>query len=77
MQTIRTRLEADEALQAVLSAQNTRADKVYKFNEVLDRLILEFVHGKLDLYKKLTEPKVNDMLKRQWFEKFVQEFGKA
>jgi type I restriction enzyme R subunit len=68
MQRIRTRLEADEALQAVLSAHNTRADKVYKFNEVLDRLLLEFVHTKLDLYKKLTEPKVNEMLKRQWFE---------
>jgi type I restriction enzyme R subunit len=39
-----------------------------KFNEVLDRLLLEFVHTKLDLYKKLTEPKVNEMLKRQWFE---------
>lgn len=68
IQVIRSKLEADEALQAVLSAQNTRADKVYKFNEVLDRLLLEFVHTKLDLYKKLTEPKVNDMLKRQWFE---------
>ena len=36
--------------------------------QVLDRLLLEFVHTKLDLYKKLTEPKVNEMLKRQWFE---------
>ena len=32
---------------------------------MLDRLLLEFVHTKLDLYKKLTEPKVNEMLKRQ------------
>ena len=75
MQTIRTRLEADESLQAVLTADNTRADKVYKFNEVLDRLILEFVHGKLDLYKKLTDPKVNDMLKRQWFEMVAKGLG--
>ncbi|MCB0102188.1 MAG: type I restriction endonuclease subunit R [Anaerolineales bacterium] len=72
IQRIRARLESDEALQAVLAAQNTRADKVYKFNEVLDRLLLEFVHTKLDLYKKLTEPKVNDMLKRQWFEMLSQ-----
>ena len=37
---------------------------------VLHRLdfVLEFVHTKLDLYKKLTKPKVNEMLKRQWFE---------
>jgi type I restriction enzyme, R subunit len=68
MQHIRTRLEADEGLQAVLTADNPRDAKVYKFNQVLDRLLLEFVHTKLDLYKKLTEPKVNEMLKRQWFD---------
>ena len=68
IQRIRTKLEADESLRAVLNADNPRDAKVYKFNQVLDRLLLEFVHTKLDLYKKLTEPKVNEMLKRQWFE---------
>jgi len=77
MQSIRTRLEADESLQAVLNADNPRDAKVYKFNQVLDRLLLEFVHTKLDLYKKLTEPKVNEMLKRQWFEVVSQELGQA
>ena len=73
MQSIRTKLQADEALQAVLNADNPRDAKVYKFNQVLDRLLLEFVHTKLDLYKKLTEPKVNEMLKRQWFEVLASE----
>ncbi|WKZ48105.1 MAG: type I restriction endonuclease [Anaerolineales bacterium] len=68
MQHIRSQLEADESLRAVLVADNPRDAKVYKFNQVLDKLLLEFVHTKLDLYKKLTEPKVNEMLKRQWFE---------
>jgi hypothetical protein len=40
---------------------------------VLDKLLLEFVHSKPDLYKKLTDPKVSDTLKRQWFEKFMLE----
>ena len=75
IQVIRTKLETDETLQAVFTANNTRADKVYKFNEVLDRLLLEFVHTKLDLYKKLTEPKVNEMLKRQWYEVLSSEMG--
>ena len=75
MQTIRTRLETDETLQAVMQADNPRDAKVYKFNEVLDRLLLEFVHTKLDLYKKLTEPKVNEMLKRQWYESLASEMG--
>jgi type I restriction enzyme, R subunit len=68
IQNIRTKLETDETLRAALTANNTRDDKIYKFNQVLDKILLEFVHTKLDLYKKLTEPKVNEMLKRQWFE---------
>jgi len=75
MQLIRTRLEANDELRVVLQADNPRDAKVYKFNQVLDKLLLEFVHTKLDLYKKLTDPKVNDTLKRQWFEKFMLEAG--
>ena len=68
LQAIRTRLEDDEELRDVLQADNPKDAKIYKFNQVLDRLLLEFVHTKLDLYKKLTDPRVNEMLKRQWFE---------
>jgi hypothetical protein len=39
MQHIRTRLKADEGLKAVLNADNPRDAKVYKFNQVLDRLL--------------------------------------
>jgi type I restriction enzyme R subunit len=59
----------------VLNADNPHDAKVYKFNQVLDRLLLEFVHTKLDLYKKLMEPKVNEMLTRQWFEILAREMG--
>jgi len=64
---------ADDVLRAVLQADNPRDAKVYKFNQILDQLLLEFVHTKLDLYKKLTEPKVNEMLKRQWYEVLASE----
>ena len=77
IQRIRNRLEADEALRAVLNDDNPRDAKVYKFNQVLDRLLLEFVHTKLELYKKLTEPKVNEMLQRQWYEMLASEMGSA
>jgi type I restriction enzyme R subunit len=75
IQNIRSKLVADESLQAVLQADNPRDAKVYKFNQVLDKLLLEFVHTKLDLYKKLTEPKVNEMLKRQWFDVLASEMA--
>ncbi|MFZ5821561.1 MAG: hypothetical protein ACOYYJ_16820, partial [Chloroflexota bacterium] len=57
----------------VMAADNPRDAKKYKSDQVLDRLLLEFVHTKLDLYKKLTEPKINEMLKRQWFDMLTSE----
>jgi type I restriction enzyme R subunit len=73
MQLIRSRLEENESLRDALMADNPRSAKEYKFSQVLDKLLLEFVHTKLDLYKKLTDPRVNQMLKRQWFEAMVSE----
>lgn len=75
IQLIRTRLEADEELRTVLQADNPRNAKIYKFNQVLDKLLLEFVHTKLDLYKKLTDPKVNSVLKQRWFDLLADEIG--
>lgn len=67
IQLIKAKLEADENLRAALVADNTSEAKQTKFNQVLDSLLLDFVHTKLDLYKKLTEPKVNEMIKRNWY----------
>ncbi len=43
--------------------------------QVADEMLLEFVNLKLDLYKKLTEPKINAMIKRQWFDGYMQGLG--
>ena len=67
--------KSNEDLQGVMIADNPREAKKYKSDQVLDALLLAFVHTKLDLYKKLTEPKVNEMIKRQWFETLVHELG--
>ena len=74
---IRTRLVENEDLQAVMQADNPVDVVRYKFDQVVDEILLEFVHTKLDLYKKLTDPKVNELFKRRWFEGYVQEFGEA
>ena len=58
-----------------MQADNPIDVKRYKFNQVLDEILLEFVHTKLELYKKLTDPKVNKMLKQRWFEGFVWGMG--
>ena len=39
-----------------------------EFDKVVDDLLLDFVNTKIDLYKKLTAPKVNETFKNKWFE---------
>jgi len=73
IQNIKIKLEENEALQAVMQADNPPDVVRYKFNQVVDQILLEFVHTKLDLYKKLTDPKVNELFKRRWFEGYVSE----
>ena len=65
---IQSKLEANDELRAAFNADNTREAKEHKFQQVFDDLLLEFVNTKLDLYKKLTEPKVNKTLKRQLYD---------
>jgi len=72
---IRTRLEENEDLQDVMQADNPVDVVRYKFDQVVDEILLEFVHTKLDLYKKLTDPKINELFKRRWFEGYVHEYG--
>gem|GEM_PF-5792973 len=46
-----------------------------KFDEVLDDILLEFVHTKLDLYKKLNQPDVNRTLKSMWYSEYQKDTG--
>ena len=73
IENIHSKLRADEGLQSAVNANNTRENIKIKFDSVVDSLILEFVHNKLGLYKKLSEPKVNAMFKNKWFEGFYRE----
>ncbi len=51
---------------------NTLENIRYKFDKVVDELLLDFVHTKLDLYKKLSNPKVNPMFKSKWFDGYLR-----
>ncbi|MBN1573613.1 MAG: type I restriction endonuclease subunit R [Deltaproteobacteria bacterium] len=73
LERIQEKLNGDEGLQAVLSGNNTKENKKYKFDKVFDDLLLEFVNTKIDLYKKMNDPKVNAMLKRKLFEGMIGE----
>jgi len=68
--------EHDELLTVMKNENNTLDNKRYKFNEVLDNIILDFVHTKLNLYKKLTDKKVNEYLKQELFKRYQKELEK-
>jgi type I restriction enzyme R subunit len=65
---IHQRITEDEELLSALMADNTLADMRSKFDQVLAAMLLEFVQTKLDLFKKVSEPSVNQELKRRWFD---------
>jgi len=75
MEIMHEKLETHPELLAVMNPQNTIENIQYKFNKVVDELLLDFVNTKLDLYKKLTDPKVNEFFKRIWFDGFQRQYG--
>jgi type I restriction enzyme, R subunit len=75
IQNIKEKLETNEELQAVMNPNNSIENIKIKFDDIVDGLLLDFVHTKLDLYKKLTEPRVNSMFKNRWFEGYRRQVG--
>ena len=72
IETIRRKVHADESLQQVIQGDNTDGNKRYKFNQVFDAILLEFVQDKLHLYNKLTKREVNSDLKRLLYQDYRQ-----
>ncbi len=70
IETIRRKVHADESLQQVIQGDNTDGNKRYKFNQVFDAILLEFVQDKLHLYNKLTKREVNSDLKRLLYQDY-------
>jgi type I restriction enzyme R subunit len=68
------KLQEHEELREVMNSNNTVENMRYKFDMVVDELLLGFVNDKLELYKKLSDPKVNPMFKTKWFEGYRRQF---
>jgi type I restriction enzyme R subunit len=72
MQQIKSKVHASEELRSVFQANNPQSVMRMKFDEVFDDLLLEFVHTKLDLFKKLNQPQIKRMLKNEWYSEYQQ-----
>jgi type I restriction enzyme, R subunit len=74
IERIRSKIEHSSDLEAVMTANNTEQVKRDKFESAIDELFLDFIHDKLDLYKKLKTPEFNKALKQEWFDEYNQRF---
>jgi type I restriction enzyme R subunit len=71
---IKAQLEGDETLREFAINETNSIDNVrLKFDEAVDDLLIGFVQNKLDLYKKLNEPKVKALFKRKWFDGYQKQ----
>ena len=55
----------------MVDGDNTETNKRYKFDQVIDEILLDFVNSKLELYTKLSKPEVNADLKRELYQPIV------
>lgn len=57
----------NEELMAFFNKNNSKANIQDKFDEIIDDELLNFIDGKLNLYNKLSDDRVNKEFKRLWF----------
>jgi len=74
VERIKNKVDANEELKAVMIEDNTLENIRYKFDKVVDSSLLDFVHTKIDLYKKLSDPRANAMLKQMLFEGYQLQY---
>ena len=65
--TIRRRVNENEDLRQVMEGDNTESNRHYKFGQVLDTILLDFVNNKVELFNKLSRPEVKGDLKSRLY----------
>ena len=73
IETIHQKVHDNEELRQVMEGNNTETNKRYKFEDVINEILLEFVNSKLDLYTTLTRPEVNAELKRKLYRAYHEQ----
>ena len=71
--TIHQKVHENEALRQVIEGDNTESNKWYKFEQVVEDILLGFVNSKLDLFTKLSQLEVKADLKRQLYQAYLEQ----
>ena len=75
IENVYQKVHENEALRQVIEGDNTDTNKRYKFDQVIDEILLSFVNSKLDLYNKLTQEEINADLKRQLYQAYCEQLS--
>jgi type I restriction enzyme R subunit len=77
LEGIQIKLNKNRDLKQAMTSTTAREKMKIKFDRAVDDLLLDFLDTRLDLYIKLTEPKVNMIFKSKWFEKCRRQIAFA
>ena len=75
--TIHRKVHENEELRQVVEGDNTETNKRYKFDQVVEDILLGFVNSKLELFTKLSQPEVKADLKRQLYQAYREQPSSA
>ncbi|MBT3747511.1 MAG: type I restriction endonuclease subunit R, partial [Bacteroidetes bacterium] len=75
LEKIQTKLEEDEELLKVHESDNSDINKRFVFDKAFDSLLQGLVDESLGFYKKLSDRKRNEYVKRIMFENFLKKVG--
>ena len=77
IENVYQKVRQHEELRQVIEADNSESNKRYKFDEVIDEILLDFVNSKLDLFTKLSQPEIKADLKRQLYQAYREQPSSA
>ncbi|MDX9906488.1 MAG: DEAD/DEAH box helicase family protein [Bacteroidales bacterium] len=77
VERLRQKVYANDELKAAMNPKNSKENIKLKFDKAIDDMLMDFVEKKLDLYKKLKDPKINKIFKDIWFEAYFEEIKKV
>ena len=77
IETIHQKVHENEELRQVMEGDNTETNKRYKFEQVINEILLDFVNSKLELYTKLSKPEINADLKQHLYRAYLDQPSSA
>ena len=75
IERVQEQLVANEELRLVAQADNSRENVRHKCDKIVDMILLDYVTSKTELFRKLTEPKVNHLFKSKLFGEYYRQYA--